>query len=107
LASYIGTGVFLFGKKMKTIRCQNKVLGTKNGRCGRIVAVLTDAMIDLLRLDPEKGPLFRCPQCHTDQRWAQISVDKDGEITFEVVDPPEVMPEEPKYKDLIIFEQVG
>lgn len=99
-------GLF-FGVKMVTIRCQNGLIGQKNGRCGRILAILTDAMIELLRIDPEKGPLFRCPQCPSEQRWSKITVDKDGKLHFETVDPPENIPAEPEYEDVTIYQQVG
>ena len=91
---------------MVTIRCQNKIIGTKNGRCGRVLAILTDAMIDMLVLDPEGGPIFRCPQCHHEQRWIQIT-NKDKSLKFETVEQPTDLPPEPEYAELNIYEQVG
>lgn len=92
---------------MKKICCQNRIINVKNGRCGRILAVFTDAMIELLRIDPEGGPLLRCPQCGSDQRWSRLLSDSNGDLTFEAVDPPEYMPPEPDYADLTVYEQVG
>ena len=91
---------------MVTVRCQNKFKGKKNGKCGRILAILTDANIDMLPIDDEGGPIFRCPQCPPEQRWSRISKGSDGKVKFEVIDQPEV-PEEVKFDDLIIFDQVG
>lgn len=92
---------------MVTIRCQNGILGKKNGKCGRILGLLTDAQIDLLPLDPEGGPVFRCPQCPAEQRWVRISTNADKKLMYETIDPPENIPEEPEYADKIIYDQVG
>lgn len=89
---------------MVTLRCQNKHLG---GRCGRILGILTDMQVDMLPADEEDGPIFRCPQCPPEQKWSQVKKDKNGKITFEVVNLPEELPPELKFDDTIIFEQVG
>lgn len=93
---------------MKTVRCRNRYKGMKNGRCGHIEVILTDLQIDMLKVDPEKGPIVRCPACPPEQRWAQISMDKDGKLIYTVLEkPPENLPEELEYDEEIVCEQVG
>lgn len=93
---------------MVTVRCQNRFKDKKNGKCGRILGVLTDLQVDMLSADDEKGPIFRCPQCPPDQRWSQVRKDKDGKLYFEVIkEPDEILSKELKFDELIIFEQVG
>ncbi len=91
---------------MVTIRCQNRFKDKKNGKCGRILGILTDMQIDMLGADDEKGPIFRCPQCPPEQRWSQVVRNKDGKLEFVTIDPPDV-PEEVKFQELTICEQVG
>ena len=64
---------------MKAIKCQNvfKDDSGKEKKCNRILAVLTDLQVDILRTDPEGGPVFRCPKCHPEQRWVRISKIKE------------------------------
>jgi hypothetical protein len=93
---------------MVTIRCQNRFKDKKHGKCGRILGVLTDMQISMLSADDEKGPIFRCPQCAPEQKWSQIKKDKSGKLIFEVIkEPDEILSNEAKFDDLIIFEQVG
>ncbi len=92
---------------MVTIRCQNKTLQGKNGICGRILAIVSDAMIDLLRLDTDGGLIHRCPQCPPEQRWSRITSDSKGNLKFEVLEPLENIPPEAKFSETEIFTQVG
>lgn len=92
---------------MVTIRCQNKTLQGKNGICGRILAIVSDAMMDLLRLDTDGGLVHRCPQCPPEQRWSRITSDSKGNLKFETIDQPTEMPPEAEFKELEIFTQVG
>lgn len=92
---------------MKTIKCQNKVLGHK---CDRFLVMLTDIQVDMLRLDEEKGFIVRCPNCPPDQRWSRISVRKeDGAVVWETLRADDVgeFPAELKYDETLICEQVG
>jgi hypothetical protein len=93
-------------RKMETVRCQNRFTNAKNGICGRILGVLTDLEIDMLRIDKEGGPIFRCPQCPPEQRWSQVSMDKEGHIKFTTLDEIKV-PNDLKFDDFEICEQVG
>ena len=92
---------------MRIVRCQNRFKDRKNGKCGRILGVLTDLQIDMLMVDEEKGPIFRCPQCPPGQKWSQITKDKDGKLTFHVLEDIGNMPEEVVFDKLVICEQVG
>lgn len=92
---------------MVTIRCQNRFKDKKNGKCGRILGVLTDMQVDMLSADDESGPIFRCPQCPPEQKWSQVKKDKSGRIIFEVIPEPDILSKELKFDDAIIFEQVG
>lgn len=96
-----------FGVKMVTIRCQNRFKDKKNGRCGRILGVMTDLQVSMLPIDEEGGPIFRCPQCPPDQKWSQVKKDKNGKLIFEVIKEPEMLSNELKFDDAIIFEQVS
>jgi hypothetical protein len=77
---------------MKVITCENvnkDKSGVEPRRCGRILAVLTDLQIDILRLDPEVRCIFRCPACHSSVRWSEVGY-KDGKLT---ISPVENMPD--------------
>jgi hypothetical protein len=92
---------------MKTVKCQNVVAGQK---CGRILGILTDLQVEILQVDPEKGSILRCPKCHPEQRWSQISVTKDGKNSIETLsnhDTQGKFPEELQFDEKIICEQVG
>lgn len=92
---------------MKTVKCQNVVEGQK---CGRVLAILTDLQIEILQVDPEKGSIFRCPKCHPEQRWSQISVSKDGKNTIVSLgnnDMQGKFPDEVQFVTKLICEQVA
>ena len=95
---------------MKVIRCKN-VYRNEAGQpveCGRILAALTDLQIDILRIDEER-PVFRCPKCHPEDRWTEISKDKEGKLHIRVLDKhPEFKPADNlQYEELEICTQVG
>lgn len=93
---------------MKTIKCRNRFKDRKNERCGRVVGMLTDLQIDMLPLDPEIGPIYRCPQCPQEQKWFRIYKTKEGKVGFKVLDRiPDDFPPEPEYEEEEICEQVG
>ena len=91
---------------MKLVRCRNGFLEAKNGRCGHIVAMLTDSQVAGLKTDPERGPVYRCPLCPADQRWMQVVDDGNGPV-MQVIDKPEVFPEELIYTDEHVFNQIA
>lgn len=77
----------------------------RNIECNRILAVLTDLQVDILRVDSEK-PIFWCPRCQSEQRWIEIG-NEDGRIIFRVLDEHPEFKDELKYDELIICQQVG
>lgn len=92
---------------MKTIRCRNRIKGRGNGRCGRVLHIMTDLEIDILTVDPEGGPVFRCPECPPDQKWCTIYKTKDGKLGYKVLEgPPKNFPPEPEYQEEEISEEV-
>lgn len=90
----------------KLIRCRNGFKGKKNERCGHVVAIITDEELFLLTKDPEKGPIFRCPECPQDQRWMRI-IDEGSGPTFEVIEKPKNFPDEPEYVEERKYNQIG
>lgn len=78
----------------------------KEFECNRILAVLTDFQIDFLKIDPEGGPILRCPKCHSDQRWIKIS-STNGKIIFESLSGHQDFKEDLKCDEFIICKQVG
>lgn len=78
----------------------------KEVECNRILAVLTDFQVDMLKVDPEGGPIFRCPKCHPDQRWIKI-FSEDGKIVFESMSGHQDFKENLECDELIICKQVG
>jgi hypothetical protein len=89
---------------MKTIRCQNRFKDKANGRCGHILAILTDQQIENLKTDPEK-PVLRCPACR-DMRWIELDNDGDG-LILRAIEKPDVFPAEPEYAEIEVFQQIG
>jgi hypothetical protein len=93
---------------MKAIRCEN-IIKTEEGKdqkCGRILAVLTDAQVDFLRIDPEGGPILRCPKCHPEQRWIKI-YSNDGKLVFETLGEHQEFKDNLVFDELIVCNQVG
>lgn len=95
---------------MKIIRCKNRYLDEsgKSVECGRIIAVLTDLQIDILKIDEEK-PVFRCPKCHSEDRWIEIGFDNDKKLVFKIMDQhPEFDPgDNLEYDEIEVIQQVG
>jgi hypothetical protein len=89
---------------MKIIRCQNiyKKENRESFKCGRILAVLTDLQLDLIRIDEEK-PVFRCPECRPEARWQEVGFNKDTNKFY-----CRVLPDEPKFKreDTVEFDEL-
>lgn len=95
---------------MKAIKCKN-LYKDENGKqieCGRMLAILTDLQVDILKIDTEK-PVFRCPKCHPEDRWLEIGYDESGKLIFKVLEKhPEFKPEDNlQYEELEIITQVG
>ena len=78
----------------------------KEVECGRWIAALTDMQVDMLKIDPEGGPVFRCPSCHPDQRWIKI-YSEDGKVVFESLNNHPDFKEDLKCDEFIICKQVG
>jgi hypothetical protein len=91
---------------MKLIRCQNGFIGKKNGVCGRIIGILTEKQIDSLRDDPEGGPIFRCPACPEEERWMRVFHNGKG-LVLEVIEKPSDFPDEVKWDEVKVFNQIG
>jgi hypothetical protein len=92
---------------MKTVKCKNTyIVEGKEVECNRILAVLTDLQVDILKVDPEGGPIFRCPKCHPDQRWIKIT-SVEGKTVFESLSGHQDFKEDLKCDELIICKQVG
>lgn len=95
---------------MKVIRCKNRYLDEshKQVECGRIIAVLTDLQVDILKVDEEK-PVFRCPKCHPEDRWIQIGYDKDKKLAFKIMDshPEFSKSDDLRYDEVEVIQQVG
>lgn len=73
---------------METVKCQNLRIESSTGRqvpCGRILAILTDQQISVLKTDPEKKSIFRCPKCPPQDRWVSIKFNGD-KLIFSVED---------------------
>jgi hypothetical protein len=102
-ATWLRCRLFFWGK-MKTIRCQNiyKDETGSSHKCGRILAVLTDLQVDLIKIDEEK-PIFRCPECRPEARWQEVGFDKETK-TFIC----SIVPEKPELKteDNLEFEEL-
>jgi len=95
---------------MKTIKCENTILDESHRprKCGRILAVLTDMQVEILRAEDSESPVFRCPKCPPEQRWSTIKFDKaTNGFLFKVLDEHPEFHEEMKFSELEICEQVG
>lgn len=96
---------------MKTIKCQNtyRLPDGREVRCNRVIGRLTDFQVDMLKIDDELGPVFRCPRCPSEQRWSTIRIDKNGKSTFMILDknPDFKAEEDMKFDNLEICSQVG
>jgi hypothetical protein len=92
---------------MKTIKCKNQYLdaGGAEVQCNRILAVLTDLQVDMLKIDTEK-PIFRCPSCAADQRWTSIYWN-GKDFVFETISNHPDIKEEMEYGTLEVCKQVG
>ena len=98
------------GEKLKVIRCKNLYLD-ESGRsveCGRIIAILTDLQIDILRIDEEK-PVFRCPKCSAEDRWIEIGFNNEKKLVFKIMDkhPEFSIADNLQYDEVEIIHQVG
>jgi hypothetical protein len=91
---------------MKIVRCRNEDINSPEGRCGNIVAILTDSQIAALKTDPEGGPIFRCRNCDKDQRWFQI-VDTGAGPEFRVIDQPNERFDKLVFTEELIYHRVG
>jgi hypothetical protein len=103
-------GLFLLGK-MVLFRCQNKKR-TPNGvvKCNRILAILTDSQVQMIKNDPEGGPIHLCPHCPSDSRWSQVSWSGTG-FVFKIIDKPDITAmnsggDNLNYSDRFISEEV-
>ncbi|MBE3122195.1 MAG: hypothetical protein IMZ53_01365 [Thermoplasmata archaeon] len=95
---------------MKVIRCKNKYLD-ESGRsveCGRMIAILTDLQVDILKVDTEK-PIFRCPKCHAEDKWFEIGYNVEKKLVFEVIDkhPEFSVKDNIEYDEINVCQQVG
>lgn len=95
---------------MKVIRCKNKYIDENERRveCGRIIAVLTDLQVDILKIDEEK-PIFRCPKCSSEDRWFEIGMNDEKKLQISVLDKhPDFSPSDNlQYEDENVIQQVG
>lgn len=89
---------------MKTIRCQNGFINEKNGKCGHVLAIISDAIIASLKTDPD-GIILRCSRCHSDQRWIKLS-DKGNGPVISIIKRPENLPENLIFTDVHVFNEV-
>ena len=70
------------------------------------MVILTDLQLDMLKVDPEGGPIFRCSGCGKDERWMKV-VDRGNGLEFEAVEKPEKFPPEPNYAGEEVYVQIG
>lgn len=92
---------------MKTVKCKNTyMVEGKEVECGRWLCALTDMQVDMLKIDPEGGPVLRCPSCHSEQRWIKI-YSKEGKVVFESLEGRQNFKEDLMCDELIICKQVG
>jgi len=91
---------------MKLVRCKNGFMDKKNGECGHIVGMMTDAQVAALKTDPEGGIIFRCPGCSAEQRWFKIIDEGNGPV-FQSIPKPKELPDDLIYIDERKFNQVG
>lgn len=93
---------------MKTIFCKNKYAGS-DGRlteeCHRLLGFMTDLELDMLKLDPEKYKIFRCPNCKGESKWVAVYYE-NNELVFGNIDKPDRYPE-PDYDRLDISSQIA
>jgi len=92
---------------MKSIYCQNIIIvDGKKTKCHRWLGQLSDLQIDILKIDPEAKAVFRCPQCHSEQRFVEIKY-SNNELVFEATNHKPNNAEELKFDTVNIYEEVS
>lgn len=71
---------------MKAVFCKNNVRKRNSDRveeCRRLLAVLPNSVVSLLKDKPGERVVVRCPRCAATVRWIAIYADNDGKLTFD------------------------
>jgi hypothetical protein len=93
---------------MKTLFCKNKRRSSEGKlfECGGFLGSLTDAQVEMLRVDPEGKAEFRCHSCPAEMRWITV-VGERGELVYKPGPDRQKFYKEPEYDKVLICEQGG